>query len=157
MFPFLIFANGANCRLANSILFRKLHKCCHFSGIKSPNFLNIFFCQFSMMVKRSCRPILSILFSFINHIVFWSSKKQMTWPNARGVVAFVTNKKTIWNWSFMNLPRKSVRHAASAIYRQAAISSGKRSFGPNPAGFCLFDSKPKSFYGSFFVWQEVSI
>lgn len=50
--------------------------------------------------------------SFRHHIasiVFSSSKKQMIQTNTSGIIAFVTDQHSTWNWSYVFLIGGSVR------------------------------------------------
>src|SRR5258708_6279911 len=52
--------------------------------------------------------VLNGLAAFCNRILLiisFRSEKQMVWPNARRVVAFVTNLNILWNRTVMQFPR----------------------------------------------------
>ncbi len=69
-------------------------------------FKNLFVRQFR---KRSVlTPTLTILFHHVVSVIFLRTCKQMLWPNARRIIAFVKNSMTLRHWAKMNEPRRNV-------------------------------------------------
>lgn len=96
-----------------------------------PSFKNLLTRKFRASIMLAIRS--SILTRGIVHIVFLCSKKQMLGIYTSWIVAsraIVKHVETLWNWSFANLPRKTMRQYF--FHSTAHDPITKRGFFPRP-------------------------
>lgn len=87
---------------------------------------------------------MSFLRNFILMVLCISSYKKMVRINARTVVTFMKNMKSLWNKFISNNPRKSMSGHQFSTYNNLSIrSSMKRSF-PFPTSFFYNNAFPES-------------
>lgn len=106
----------------------------HFSGklskILSVNYLAIGRNKGKRVTVLNC---MSAFFHAVSNIVFLCSKPQMLWVDAQGIVARMTNDKTVVEFPIMQFIRKSVRVSLLAAF---CSTLGKRAVftvsSPNP-------------------------
>lgn len=88
---------------------------------------------------------LPTLFNFIKHVLSICSGKQMIRINTKPVVAFVTDKLFIWNFTKMNHPTNPMTISPLTIFKIKNTVSVLDRSGPIPAAACFFNSLKKSF------------
>ena len=126
----------------------------HTVSVQLANFEHIFISKvrpfpagFAVMFASVCP---SAFGKAIELIVEICSNEKMAWPDARRIVALMTNKKLSWLWITGKNPRKTMCPYISTPNRKEAITPRVSSAGPNPASIAFFDIFPKSFRYFFF-------
>ena len=99
----------------------------------------------------SLRGLATTLSIHIGDIIGLGTKEKMRRPNTKPIVALMKNKKPIWNFTEMNLPRKSsysdlLCHSARPEIAPFVSGSAPLSASPVPASFGLFNFIPKSLF-----------
>lgn len=143
MLPGKSFYNGVNSFMVNAIFSSQRRASDLIRNVGISYFFNKFLIEY-------CRPMfLSNSFSsfrkHIVHVLFLCSNPKMFRIYAKAIVAFVKHTKTLWNFSLMELVRKSM---GGAIVSEIPVS-GFRKFStrPNPAGFSFFNPPEKEKFG----------
>lgn len=142
--------NSRNLSLAEAKLFSQLILKIFPAFIQNTNCFYLTFRSFCSSVFLSCRPSAagySAFFSSVLQIIFGGSKKQMIWIYARGIVAFMTNKKSIFYWANTTFIRKSVSALCSFSTKlKKSITIFVFGSGPNPAIIRFLNFIPESFH-----------
>lgn len=111
MLPCYFFENRSNRRSLHIEKFGQGSMGVFARGVELSNIKNVFFLKKCIpgFFPSLCGSLFAIsLTIFANHvatIIVLRSKKQVVWPNASTVVAFMAHAEPFWNWAVMNLPR----------------------------------------------------
>lgn len=127
----------------------------NFGLISCSYFQNLFICKFAVIVLSPLPVIKFPLFNSIKHIFQMRSKKQMIWPYARFIVAFMKNIYTIWNFSIMQYPRYSMSGSCFFSKPERTISSSCSTTNPKPTPFPLCHNKHFGKKGFFVEIQRL--
>lgn len=150
MLPGLPLKNRPNSAMGNSISFCDLAgRDIIFLEIKYGE--NIFFGQFRQIMVFAMSN--TAFFGAILHVLLGRTNEKVARVNAKSVITRMANIKTRWDWSFMDLPRCSMRnrrptwvvikikHAISGLFGYIA--------NPKPTLTSFFNFWPESFFNSF--------
>lgn len=110
------------------------------------NISYLFFGKLASSVVFSVNWIASSLYLLINHVVFGRSNEKMIGPNANGIVAFMANKHSLWNFSNVEAIGKAMRLVRFIIVLNPSVSANKTAAGPLPAPGGFFNFLPKLFF-----------
>lgn len=83
----------------------------------------------------------------VQDVVGRSSQEQVIWPDARRVVARMTEKQTARDWAAMNLPARPLRiyvPGVATASADSAISIGVAAASPQPATVGLLNLRPEA-------------
>lgn len=125
------------------------------AGANFGNFFPIKFCVKVFLSRYfNCLNFLTFSFSALSnhviHVVLVRSKKQMVRINALSIVAFMTNKKLVWNFSLKNKIRNSVGYLSHVVYANATIAMHVYKTSPMPTARWLKRNLiEKPFFGQF--------
>ena len=105
----------------------------------------------SKLVVSKVRSSAAILLDHVDGIVLFSSDKKVGGICAGGIVAFVENGKTIWNWAVRKFPGNSVSKivngfSVNLLHKENAVTKGMGFSKPTPAPTGLHDLGKKSFF-----------
>lgn len=112
-----------------------------------------------VFIFESCSEMaLTVRHSFFRrcvlHILLVSAQKQMLWVNARWIITFMTNAKSIWYHSVMNFIRKPMGQYLLFNTHVFKLAIPKLCFAahPDPTAICFFYKIKKPFFlvASFF-------
>ena len=161
VFPVGSVYNSPYCGLSNAKSFCKSRLRCVSARIQFSDFQYLFVSQggswiFGALVRNLIAPRVSLLFNHVVNIFRERSKKQVFRVNAQPVITFVTNTKTIQNFSIVNFIRKAMYKniflplspiaSTAQMKHQLSISAFARGPQPFPAAGSLFYFCPKSFF-----------
>jgi len=110
------------------------------------NFPNIVVAQLGKMMGFAFGAIASSFSDLVLHVVFGSSKKEMTWVDAWRIIAQMKNKYTLWDFPLVDKVRKPMSANSLLIDPERSISIIKLTAGPEPAPFRLVNMKKKSIF-----------
>ena len=112
---------------------------------------NVKFFQFSTTtILLSARLVASILSKHILHIIRCGSNKQMIWVYARSCVTVVQDKHSLWNWTYVKFPSKSMTKFISLFDPKICISRIDTMTSPEPTSCCWFHTNIS--FKSFLNW-----
>jgi hypothetical protein len=101
------------------------------SGTASTNIAHLLLSQLRRMVSLAMRQSLrvdagarasSALRLRVLHVGSLVAEKQMVWPNARRVIAAVTNIQLGWNWTMMQFPTETMSEHALAVNSHLSVT-----------------------------------
>lgn len=164
MFPVYSFNNSINTGSVDSI----------FSGKKCTVTIlpSVFFSYKNNLIL--CKNILRVFFSVIDgrkristfikhiiHIVFKCSKKEMFRIYTTWIITFMTNIKTLWYFSKMDIPRNSMCSGRTSPSIKSDLSVSLSLFGSIPFPTFMkwnhLNFRPKSFFNNLHMVKTSSI
>jgi hypothetical protein len=150
--PIISFYNAINCRTANAELTPKTRHFPIFSGVPGSNLFNVGFAKFAIwmffakMNWRLSSLMGAPLFCAVLRVIFIRTKKKMAGPNARRIIALVTNKKAAGDRAIMHFPRGAVCANRFPVKAKASVPLFISKRNPLPAAFRFLNFFPESFH-----------
>ena len=152
MRPFDAFHDPRNCAAGYAILYTK-GPIPYASGIALSYPANICCGQpcsivvFPAMIVVRAAASLSAFADLVCGIVLVRSKEEVVGPDARGIVAFVTDEQPIWDGAEVQFPGKAVRHDPLSICEKLSVSENTLSGAlVSPAVRSLLHPLPEPFF-----------
>lgn len=146
--------NSTNLLLRDSISFCDL--VLRKSGTELPDFLNILFGKLGSMPFTIGY---AVFIGGVFHIIVLVTKKKVVGTNARGIITFMANEKSLWNRATGKFPRETM--GTDAVFPVDSNYSIARFIWltlPNPTAVSLFNFSPKPYFSwcSIFSLPEAS-